>query len=93
MPKSQDTSGNPTRRGAAAGLRPGSGRQVSRAPTLAETSDEVLTEAQVLRDQQIVAGNVHGDFTIVEYFDYSCSYCRKHAPELAQVVHDDGKFR
>ncbi|EAQ36242.1 DSBA oxidoreductase [Nitrobacter sp. Nb-311A] len=64
------------------------------APTLAEASDEVLTEAQVLRDQEIpAAGNAHGDITIVEYFDYNCSYCRKLAPELAQVVHDDGKVR
>lgn len=67
---------------------------LSRAPTLAETSDEVLTEARVLRDQEIpAAGNVHGDITIVEYFDYNCSYCRKLAPELAQVVRDDGKVR
>ena len=46
-----------------------------------------------MRDQEIpAAGNVHGNITIVEYFDYNCSYCRKLAPELAQVVHDDGKF-
>jgi protein-disulfide isomerase len=56
--------------------------------------DNVLTEALVLRDPEIpVAGNVDGDITIVEYFDYQCPYCRKLAPELRQVVRDDGKVR
>ncbi|HET6838101.1 MAG TPA: DsbA family protein [Bradyrhizobium sp.] len=56
--------------------------------------DNVLTEAVVLRDPDIpVAGNADGDITIVEYFDYQCPYCRKIAPELRQVVHDDGKIR
>jgi protein-disulfide isomerase len=54
----------------------------------------VLTEALVLRDPDIpVTGNPNGDITIVEYFDYNCPYCRKIAPELAQVVQDDGKVR
>ncbi len=57
-------------------------------------SDNVLTEALVLRDPDIpAAGNVGGDITIVEYFDYQCPYCRKIAPDLRQVVHDDGKVR
>src|ERR1700724_4839183 len=60
-------------------------------PALAE-SDDVLTEALVLRDPDIpVAGNAGGNISIVEYFDYQCPYCRKIEPELQQVVHDDGK--
>jgi protein-disulfide isomerase len=56
--------------------------------------EEVLTEALVLRDPDIpAAGNVDGDITIVEYFDYQCPYCRKIEPELRQVVQDDGKVR
>jgi protein-disulfide isomerase len=56
--------------------------------------DSVLTEALVLRDPEIpVAGNPAGDITIVEYFDYQCPYCRRIAPELQQVVQDDGKVR
>jgi protein-disulfide isomerase len=69
------------------GLAPGSARGQS-------GGDNVLTEALVLRDPDIpVAGNADGDITIVEYFDYQCPYCRKIAPELRQVVHDDGKVR
>jgi protein-disulfide isomerase len=56
--------------------------------------EKVLTEALVLRDPDIpAAGNVDGDITIVEYFDYQCPYCRKIEPELRQVVQDDGKVR
>ena len=58
------------------------------------TEETVLTEALVLRDPEIpVAGNINGDITIVEYFDYQCPYCRKVEPELRQVVQDDGKVR
>lgn len=63
------------------------------APARAQT-EEVLTEALVLRDPDIpVAGNAAGDISIVEYFDYQCPYCRKVEPELRQVVDDDGKVR
>jgi len=62
-------------------------------PALAQT-DEVLTEALVLRDPDIpVAGNAAGDISVVEYFDYQCPYCRKVEPELRQVVDEDGKVR
>jgi protein-disulfide isomerase len=68
------------------GIAPGS--------ALAQDDEMVLTEALVLRDPDIpVTGNPGGDITIVEYFDYNCPYCRKIAPELRQVVQDDGKVR
>jgi protein-disulfide isomerase len=38
-------------------------------------------------------GNPNGDLTIVEFFDYQCPYCKKVAPELAQVVKEDGNVR
>jgi protein-disulfide isomerase len=68
---------------------------VAPGPALGQSDDEtVLTEALVLRDPDIpAAGNVDGDITIVEYFDYQCPYCRKIEPELRQVVQDDGKVR
>lgn len=85
-----------TRRGALGMLGAASmmlGVEIVPRPALAQT-DEILTEALVLRDPEIpVAGNADGDITIVEYFDYQCPYCRKIEPELRQVVHDDGKVR
>jgi protein-disulfide isomerase len=69
------------------------GIEIAPYPVLGQ-SDDVLTEALVLRDPEIpVAGNAGGDITIVEYFDYQCPYCRKLEPELRQVVQDDGKVR
>ena len=60
----------------------------------ARDDDAVLTEALVLRDPEIPAsGNPDGDINIVEWFDYNCPYCRKIAPEIQQVVQDDGKVR
>jgi protein-disulfide isomerase len=60
----------------------------------AQGEETVLTEALVLRDPEIPAtGNLDGDINIVEWFDYNCPYCRRIAPELAQVVQDDGKVR
>ena len=56
--------------------------------------DGVLTEALVLRDPDVPStGNSDGDVNIVEWFDYNCPYCRKIAPEIQQVVQDDGKVR
>jgi len=68
---------------------------VSALPTASRAeSDEVLTEALVLRDPDIpAAGNAAGDISIVEYFDYQCPVCRRVEPELRQVVHEDGKVR
>jgi protein-disulfide isomerase len=64
-------------------------------PALAhDDHDAVLTEALVLRDPDVpVIGNPNGDISIVEWYDYNCPYCRKVAPELRQVVEDDGKVR
>jgi protein-disulfide isomerase len=64
------------------------------APRLAWAQDAEPSEAPVLRDPDVpVAGNLQGDISIVEWFDYQCPYCRKLEPELRQVVQDDGKVR
>jgi protein-disulfide isomerase len=53
-----------------------------------------LSRENVLKDPAIpVAGNIQGDITIVEYFDYQCPYCKKVHPELSKVVKEDGNAR
>jgi protein-disulfide isomerase len=59
-----------------------------------QQSDDVLSRDNVLRDPEIPSlGNPKGDLTVVEYFDYQCPYCKKMAPELAQLVQEDGNLR
>jgi protein-disulfide isomerase len=92
-----DKAGNnpaPTRR-QALGLLGAGAAALPLVPRLAMADDDkVLTEALVLRDPDVpVIGNPNGDISIVEWFDYNCPYCRKLAPELRQVVEDDGKVR
>ena len=59
-----------------------------------QQSDEILSRDNVLRDPEIpVLGNPKGDLTVVEYFDYQCPYCKKMAPELAQLAREDGNLR
>ncbi|MDE1145257.1 MAG: DsbA family protein [Azospirillaceae bacterium] len=40
-----------------------------------------------------VGGNVKGDVTMVEFFDYQCGYCKHTQPELDAAVKKDGKVR
>ena len=83
----------PTRRQALGLFGAGAALLTSR-PAFAQRVDDVLTEALVLRDPDVPAtGNLDGDINIVEWFDYNCPYCRKVAPEIQQVVQDDGKVR
>ena len=81
-----------TRRQALGLLGAGAALGLASRPALAH--DDVVTEALVLRDPDVpVIGNPNGDISIVEWYDYNCPYCRKLAPELRQVVEDDGKVR
>ena len=59
-----------------------------------EGANDILGRDAVLRDPEIPAlGNPQGDLTVVEYFDYQCPYCKKLAPQIAQVIREDGKIR
>jgi protein-disulfide isomerase len=60
----------------------------------AEQPGDILSRDGVLRDPEIPSlGNPKGDLTVVEFFDYQCPYCKKMAPELAQLVREDGNIR
>lgn len=41
----------------------------------------------------IVLGNVEGDVTVVEFFDYNCPYCRRVMPEVEALVAQDPNVR
>ncbi len=53
-----------------------------------------LSRESILRDPAApTIGNLKGDLTIVEWFDYQCPYCKKMNPDLLKTVKDDGHIR
>ena len=40
-----------------------------------------------------VLGNPDGDVTLVEFFDYRCTYCKQVHPVVMQLLWDDGNIR
>jgi protein-disulfide isomerase len=44
-------------------------------------------------DNQIVLGNPDGDVTLVEMFDYNCTYCRQSLPDIAALLDSDKNLR
>ncbi len=49
---------------------------------------------QIFNDpDQIVVGNPDGDVTLVEMFDYNCTYCRRALPDMAGLIADDPNLR
>ncbi len=42
---------------------------------------------------QVVIGNPDGDVTLVEMFDYNCSYCRRALPDMAGLIAEDPNLR
>ena len=59
-----------------------------RAATIAMHKQEMVTPKE-----QTVIGNLQGDVTIVEFFDYNCGYCKSMFNDLISVVKADGKIK
>ena len=80
-----------TRRGLVAAIGSMTVAGLLPAAAFGEAGNEILSRDAVLRDPDIPAlGNPKGDLTVVEFFDYQCPYCKKLAPEIAQVIREDG---
>jgi protein-disulfide isomerase len=49
---------------------------------------------EVFRDPNSpVGGNLNGDATLVEFFDYNCPYCRQMTPIMTKAEEDDSLLR
>ena len=62
------------------------GQQASRA-AIAQSQNQLMTPSDP------VAGDPHGDVTIVEFFDTRCPYCRKLEPVMAKLLAADHRIR
>lgn len=64
------------------------------------SQENELTAVVTARHEEIfndpaspVGGNINGDVTLVEFFDYNCPYCRQAAPIMRQLQQQDGDVR
>jgi protein-disulfide isomerase len=80
----------PPRVNTAANSAPGSG---AKAP--ADRSAAIAGNAAALfsSPHQVTLGNPHGDVTLVEFFDYSCGFCRRALPDMLTLIRDDPNLK
>jgi protein-disulfide isomerase len=51
-------------------------------------------QEELLRDPASpVSGNLHGDVTVIEFFDYRCGYCKRVASAVTQLQRDEPGVR
>jgi protein-disulfide isomerase len=43
--------------------------------------------------RQVTLGNPQGDVTVVEFFDYNCSYCKRAMSDMLELIKSDGKLK
>lgn len=48
---------------------------------------------QIERDPRDLVINANGEFTVVEFFDYRCGYCKVVAPEMVKLIQDNPDVR
>lgn len=63
--------------------------------TAADRSAAVASNAAPLfsSPHQVTLGNPNGDVTLVEFFDYSCGFCKRALPDLLTLLKDDPKLK
>ncbi len=74
--------------GATAGAAPAAPAAPARAAAIAANAGPLLSSPH-----QVTLGNPDGDVTLVEFFDYSCGYCKRALPDLMALLKDDPRLR
>ncbi|MDE3175515.1 MAG: DsbA family protein [Pseudomonadota bacterium] len=62
-------------------------------PLTAQAAGKIDVELILNDPDSPVAGDPHGDVTIVAFLDYNCPFCKKSTPALEKVVAEDGHVR
>jgi protein-disulfide isomerase len=63
-------------------------QRIAQSSALKESRQTLLNAAHSL-----VAGNPSGDVTLVEFFDYNCTYCKRALSDVRTLVKSDPKLR
>jgi protein-disulfide isomerase len=65
------------------------------AKVLADHTAVVADNAAALfsSPHQVTLGNPEGDVALVEFFDYSCGFCKRALPDLLALLKDDPKLK
>lgn len=63
--------------------------QLSRTKEYIEENNDLLHE----NETSPFIGNPDADISIVEFFDYSCGYCRKALPDIIRIVETDSNVK
>jgi protein-disulfide isomerase len=61
---------------------------VDRSAAVAENAPLLFSSAH-----QVTLGNPRGDATLVEFFDYSCGFCKRALPDMLTLIKDDPNLR
>lgn len=58
-------------------------------------SEAVAANAAALfsSSHQVTLGNPNGDVTLVEFFDYSCGFCKRALPDMLALIKDDPNLK
>jgi protein-disulfide isomerase len=60
-----------------------------------DRSAAVASNAKLLFESphQVTLGNSHGSVTLVEFFDYSCGFCKRALPDMLALLKDDPNLK
>ena len=53
---------------------------------LLQTAEVYKQHIAEINQADIVAGNPNGKYTLVEFFDFSCGFCKKMAPNIKKII-------
>ncbi len=66
--------------------------EINKSKNISRLLEEYRSELFDVSDTALL-GNPKGDITIVEFFDYNCSYCKVAAQNIRKLIKDDGNIR
>jgi protein-disulfide isomerase len=84
----------PAQASASSGVSPDTNTKTNSKPAV-DRSTAIATNAEQLfsSPHQVTLGNPNGDVTLVEFFDYSCGFCKRALPDMLALIKDDPNLK